>query len=102
MTNEEIYEKAFFSTEVPPQNTFERRVALTAMEAARKDEAEKSADGHLLKIMKEEPVKVIMWVLAKLGMEMEEAHVGEMDLSQEVTVNSVRYRIAAKVTKTEI
>jgi len=102
MSNEEIYEKAFFSTEVPPQNTFERRVALTAMEAARKDEAEKSADGHLLKIMKEEPVKVIMWVLAKLGMEMEEAHVGEMDLSQEVTVNSVRYRIAAKVTKTEI
>lgn len=74
----------------------------SAMEAARKDEAEKSADGHLLKIMKEEPVKVIMWVLAKLGMEMEEAHVGEMDLSQEVTVNSVRYRIAAKVTKTEI
>lgn len=40
MSNEEIYEKAFFSTEVPPQNTFERRVALTAMEAARKDEAE--------------------------------------------------------------
>ena len=39
--NEEIYEKAFFSTEVPPQNTFERRVALTAMEAARKDEAER-------------------------------------------------------------
>jgi len=77
-------------------------VVLSAMEAARKDEAEKSADGHLLKIMKEEPVKVIMWVLAKLGMEMEEAHVGEMDLSQEVTVNSVRYRIAAKVTKTEI
>ena len=44
MSNEEIYEKAFFSTEVPPQNTFERRVALTAMEAARKDEAERFAE----------------------------------------------------------
>lgn len=49
MSNEEIYEKAFFSTEVPPQNTFERRVALTAMEAARKDEAERFAGWILAK-----------------------------------------------------
>jgi DUF438 domain-containing protein len=97
MTNEEILEK------LNHKDGLIKTVEIhKAMEAARKDEAEKSADGHLLKIMKEEPVKVIMWVLAKLGMEMEEAHVGEMDLSQEVTVNSVRYRIAAKVTKTEI
>ena len=93
MNNEEILEK------LNHKDGLIKTVEIhKAMEAARKDEAEKSADGHLLKIMKEEPVKVIMWVLAKLGMEMEEAHVGEMDLSQEVTVNSVRYRIAAKVT----
>ena len=39
MSNEEIYEKVFYNTEVPPQDTFDRRVALSAMDAARKDEA---------------------------------------------------------------
>jgi hypothetical protein len=80
--------KSLFAAPALPQPTGEEEKNVTG---------ERDAERFLIKLMQEEPVKCIRWMLVQLGREMVDAHAETMNIKQESNVEDYRYEITAKI-----
>ncbi len=63
---------------------------------------EKLANELLITIMKDEPMKLIKWMLLIVGQEMADSNAGTLDMSQEMTLNKKRYEVFIKAKLTDL